>query len=668
MPAFWEKYAPYKDIEFKPLARDTSSHGAAYADCIGAFDIETSRYKEIEQAAMYVWQFCLDFPDGHDVVIFGRTWQEFTHCLFALKQRLKGMRLQVFIHNASYEFQFLSGIYDFTDNEVFILEGRSILYFKMYRAFEFRCSYKLFNMSLSEATAKYCSDYHKKEGSDFGYEERRFSDTPLTRKQLLYCLYDVWGCCKAVRAIMALFNDNSYSIPYTATGYVRREAKAAMQEYYPVIKQSWPDYEVFQLLRFAFRGGNTHCNRFFAGDIVKNVKGRDISSSYPTQECLERYPMTPFKKRDLLSESGIDYYMENGAACLIHAVLRCVGLRDPFEAIPYLPLAKCVQYPEGVKLDNGRILECSRCEVVITDVDYKILRRQYHFNIIVLDLYTSWYDDLPLPIRDLNRKYYRDKTALKGLAGQGLYYMKAKNLLNAIYGDFVMNPVRLRILYAHGEFLEDHSKPDAAILETAGKHPYKLYQWGVWVCAHARAQLQAGLDLVGSDNVVYCDTDSVKYIGSADWTDYNAQRMQRAIDAGCYADDKNGRRFYMGTFDDDENYSRFRSWGAKKYAYETEEGDLHITVAGVPKKDGAVELSKKGGLDVFKPGFVFSDINKLEAVYNDENIGRTRIDGRMVNITKNIVLRPTTYSLSITDEYSALLDNSVEMLTLRGKI
>ena len=79
-------------------------------------------------------------------------------------------------------------------------------------------------------------------------------------------------------------------------------------------------------------------------------------------------------------------------------------------------------------------------------------------------------------------------------------------------------------------------------------------------------------------------------------------------------------------------------------------------------------MCKKGGLDVFKPGFVFSDINKLEAVYNDENIGQTLIDGRMVNITKNIVLRPTTYSLSITDDYSKLLDNSVEMLTLRGKI
>lgn len=665
---YWEKKACYDLLDFKPLARTKASRGAAYADAIGAFDIETTRLVEIEQSIMYIWQFCIDFPDGHDVVIMGRTWAEWQHCLFAVKARLNGLRLQCFIQNASYEFQFLSGIYPFKDSEVFILEGRSILYFNMYRAFEFRCSYKLFNMSLAEATAKYCPDYHKKEGADFGYEARRFADTPLTRKQLLYCLYDVWGLCKAVRALMALFKDDSYTLPYTATGFVRREAKEAMQEYYPVLISSWPDYEVFKLLRAAFRGGNTHASRFMAGDIIENVKSRDISSSYPTQECMELYPKTPFKKRDLTSETGIEYYMKAGAACLIHAELRLVELRDRFEAIPYLALAKCVTWPDMPSLDNGRILSCTRCEVVITDIDYQIICRQYCFSMTVLDLYTSWYDKLPLPLRDLNRKYYKDKTELKGVAGQGLYYMKAKNLLNAIYGDFVMNPLRLRILYAGGEFKTDDSKPEADVLEGAGKHPYKLYQWGVWVTAHARAQLQAGLDLVGSDNVVYCDTDSVKYIGDCDWTAYNDQRRDRAIQEGCFADDKNGHRYYMGTFDEDESYKFFRTWGAKKYAYSETGEDVHITVAGVPKSSGAEELKRKGGLEVFKPGFVFSDINKLEAVYNDENMGKRVIDGRKLNITKNIVLRPTTYSLSITDEYSALLDNSVEMLALYGKI
>ena len=162
----WEKYCPYESISFNLAPRDSSTRGPAYADAIVSFDIETSRYQEIEQSALYIWQFCIDFPDGHDVIILGRTWAEFHHCLIALKQRLQGLRLLCYIHNASYEFQFVSGIYHFKDDEVFILEGRAILFFKMYRAFDFRCSYKLFNMSLSEATRKYCPDYHKKEGSN----------------------------------------------------------------------------------------------------------------------------------------------------------------------------------------------------------------------------------------------------------------------------------------------------------------------------------------------------------------------------------------------------------------------------------------------------------------------------------------------------------------------
>lgn len=663
----WEKHCDYQGINFNPAPRDTSTRGPALTDVIGSFDIETSRIKEIEQSIMYIWQFCIDFPDGHDLIILGRTWTEFQHCLFALKQRLKGLHMLVYIHNASYEFQFLSGIYKFRNDEVFILEGRSILYFKMYQTFEFRCSYKLFNMSLKEATRKYCPDYHKKGGDAFGYDERRFADTPLTRKQLLYCIYDVWGDCKAIRSIMALFCDSVYTIPYTSTGYVRREAKAAMKEHYHMIRHMWPDYDCFKLLRAAFRGGNTHCSRFYAGEILHNVSSRDISSSYPSQECLKKYPMTKFNRRERRSEAAIDYYMDHGGACLIHCELRNVELRDRYEPIPYIALAKCLKYPECVVLDNGRVVSCLRCELVITDIDYQIIRKQYCFSITVLDLYTSWYDMLPLELRDLNKKYFTEKTKLKGIAGQELYYLKSKNLLNAIYGDFVMNPLRVKILYNGGLFEPDDSKTDIEILERAGKHPYKLYQWGVWCTAHARAMLQEGMDIVGPDKIVYCDTDSIKYVGDADFSEYNRSAIAAATDAGCYADDAKGKRHYMSVFEEDAFYTDFITWGAKKYAYCTERDGPHITVAGVPKESGAVELLYNGGLPAFKPGFIWRDTNKLEAVYNDENVGWKTIDGHRVNVTKNIVLRPTTYQLSLTDDYATILEDSADMLTLAHK-
>lgn len=679
---YWEEKAPYDKLLFTAAPRGAAGRGPAFADAIAAFDIETSRYKEIEQSAMYVWQFCIDFPDGSDFIIMGRTWQRFQHCLFAIKQRLQGLKLLCYVHNLSYEFQWLSGIYSFDDDEVFSLEGRAILYIKMYHAFEFRCSYKLFNMGLKEATAKYCPDYHKRSGEAYDYNERRFPDTPLTRKQLLYCVYDVWGLCKAVRAIMALFGDSQYTIPYTATGYVRREIKTAMRPYYHQMRDLWPDYECFKLLRAAFRGGNTHANRYYAGGIIHNVTSVDISSSYPSQQCMRQYPMTPFKQRKEDLNRRVYEYIQRGAACLIRCRLRNVELKYRYEPIPYIPIAKCVYYPVGLKADNGRILACKDCEIVVTDLDFKIIEEQYKFNLEVLDLYTSWYDYLPVEIRDINKKYYIEKTALKNVPGKELYYLKSKNLLNAIYGNSVMSPLRARILYNGGDFTTDIEKkileaveagkdPDGLrgilereILEKAGKRPYQVYQWGVWVTSWARWQLQEGLSIVGKDRVVYCDTDSVKFVGEADFTAYNEERKADAIAHGCFADDPKGNRHYMSVYEDDGKYLDFVTLGAKKYAYNTTKDGPHITVAGVPKHSGAVELLYKGGLPAFQPGFTWTATGKLESVYNDTGMGNQIIDGHKVAITKNIVLRPTTYKLDVTTEYGDLLNLSAESINI----
>lgn len=662
---YWEKYFHYGELNFKAAPRDNTSKGAAYADCIAAFDIETSRFPDIEQAAMYVWQFCLDFPDGSDIVIMGRTWYEFTHLLLALKQRLKGLRLLIYIHNASYEFQFISGVYNFRDNEVFILDGRSILYFSMYTCFDFRCSYKLFNMSLSVATAKYAPDYHKKDGGAFDYNEIRYSDTVLTRKQLLYCLYDVWGLCKAVRGLMRLFDDDIYSIPYTSTGFVRREIKAAMRPLHHQIKDLWPDWDLFELERLAFRGGNTHANRFYVGEILHGLGSKDISSSYPAQECTKKFPMTPFKQRMERTESSLRRYIERGCAVLMRIKLYNVELKYRYAPIPYLALAKCVHYPLGAIVDNGRILSCKECEIVITDIDLSIIDEIYIYKMEVLDFYTSWYDYLPKEIRDINIKYYRQKTELKGIPGQELYYMKAKNLLNSIYGDFVMNPCRLKILYANGDYKVDEAKTPLEILERNGKQPYKVYQWGVWVTAHARRMLQDGINIAGVDNVVYCDTDSVKFFGKPDFTKYNQERKEIAIQQGCFADDRKGNRHFMGVYEDDGEYTDFITQGAKKYAFSTAgkgASGPHITVAGVPKTSGAAELLYKGGLPAFQPGFVWTETGKLESVYNDTNLGKMKIDGHTVNFVKNIVLRETTYKLGVTGDYAEILDMSAQML------
>lgn len=651
----WETSFNYDTISFRLLPKPQGVRSAPYADCVCAFDIETTRLKEVEQSIMYVWQFCIDWPDGTDTIIMGRTWGQFKHMLYHLGKRLDGLHLKCYIHNASYEFQFLAGIYDFKPHEVFALESRQVLNFTMYGKFDFFCSYKLFNMNLDMATHKYAPDFHKKTGT-FDYSVRRFSDTPLTRKELLYCIYDVWGLCKAVRGLLRLHGDSIYTVPRTSTGFVRREVREAMRPEIEYLRQTTPPYRVYQLLRSAFRGGNTHANRYYANEILHNVTTMDISSSYPAQQCLKEFPVSQFKACEN-SRQFLNKMLSRGRALLMWVRLRNVKLRSKYTSIPYIPLAKCIKI--GVyQNDNGRILSASMLEMCITDIDFKIIDQQYTFSLDILEMYKSMYGPLPKPLKDINKKYFVEKTALKGVVGQELYYLKAKNLLNSIYlssfGMSVQSQTPERIQFENGQFVVDGSKTEAAVYEAAVKNPYTLYQFGVWTTCHARQALQSGIDLCG-DNLVYVDTDSCKFLGDVDFSGYNEDVRSLSSEKGVFADDAKGKRHYMGLYEFDGRAARFKTLGAKKYAYEDEKGKLHITVSGVPKKAGAAELTRKGGLDAFNTGFVFTESGKLESVYNDDSMTAV-IDGRKLKITRNVVLRETTYALDITEDYGTLLD------------
>mgnify|MGYP002516136110 CR=1 FL=1 len=584
MPVCWEATYNYNTLQFREARRPVGRRKfKSYADVVCAFDIETSRFKEIEQSVMYIWQFCLDFPDGHDVVLLGRTWQELKHMCMMLQRRLHGMSLKIWIHNASYEFQFLSGIYDFQPDEVFAMEPRQILDFSMYKHFEFFCSYKLFNMSLSAATAKYAPDYHKRDGREFGYDERRFSDTPLTRKELLYCVYDVWGLCKAIRGIMQLFGDDLYTIPRTSTGYVRREVKREMQPFHNYLVDRYPDYELYKLLRAAFRGGNTHASRFYAGEILHDVASVDISSSYPSQQCCKLYPVEKFRRSYDGRISYLHLCRERGRAALIHCRLTRVELLTPFVHIPYLPVAKCI-YSRGVRADNGRILSAAEIEIVITDIDFEIIERQYKFDYEMLDLWLSWYGELPAPLVDINKRYFTAKTKLKGIPEQELYYFKSKALLNATFGMCVTyalkNPFEFnnekKLLIPQEveeqELLEEFYDSFASFLD---------YQIGVWITAYARMELQWAINLLGNkhdpnkSDLVYCDTDSVKYLNPEDHEE-DMQKLNKKIEEiarfnGAYCTFE-GKDYILGVYEDDGEYGRCHRYLHGRFARRRADG------------------------------------------------------------------------------------------------
>ena len=626
-----------------------------YKDLFCAFDIETTNDLSLEQAYMYIWQYQIE-----DNTIIGRTWDEFKIFSERVAEQLKPNEyIMCYIHNAAFEFSFIRGIYHFEPSEVFSIERRRVLKFMMYDHFEYRCSYLLTNMSLDAFTKK-MGVTQKLSGEEFNYKKIRYPWTPLTDRELEYCITDVKALVEALKVYFGIENDNFYTIPYTSTGFVRRDIKKAMRHFNKDdLRAMQSDYYIFEILREAFRGGNVHCNRYYSNMIVENVSSFDRVSSYPDVQINELFPMSPWvREDDVTLERVCRWIFKHKRACLMRVGFTNIRLKNPLWGAPYIAKHKCRNLGEHVN-DNGRICYSSFLETSICDIDLKIILSEYLFDdIIFYDFYHCRYGRLPLPLRTEIQKYFQAKTELKNVAGQELYYGMAKAKLNSIYGLTCQSPIKQTIDYINDEFIE-RCEDERELLEMHNKKAFLVYSWGVFTCARARYELEKALNLVGPERFVYCDTDSVKFIddGTIDFSNYNKSRKTDSINNGGVAYDKNGKAYYLGLYEYEGTARRFCSMGAKKYCYENQDGQLHLTVAGVNKKKGALELQKHGGIAAFKEGFTFYDAGGTEAVYNDitEPI-RVDIDGHILPITANVLLRDSTYTLGVTGEYKRILE------------
>lgn len=624
-----------------------------YKGIVTAFDIETTRIKAIEQSVMYVWQWQFD----EEYTVIGRTWEQFEEFAQNLKTCMKEREhLVVFVHNLSYEFQFLRGIYNFQSDEVFALKKRKVLKCDMYGFLEFRCSYIHSNMSLAEYTHKMGATHTKLSGEEFDYSIERYPWTPLTPREIEYATNDVLGLVESIKIEMAHDEDNLYTFPLTSTGYVRRDAKRAMKQvshYY--VSSMLPDKDTYVMLREAFRGGNTHASRFYSNMILDNVRSFDRSSSYPDVLCNCQFPISKFfhvgectveKLMDLINRRKKAVLMRIG---IVHPTIK------PGQGCPYISKDKSRNI-KGGKYDNGRVLEAEYLETTITDIDLKIILLEYDFeDLIPLDVYHARYGYLPQPLVNLNISYYQSKTKLKDVEGEEIFYMKSKNKLNSIYGMMAQDPVKQEIDFLAMEGFIIREDDIGQLLESSNKRAFLAYQWGVWTTAHARWRLEEGIQIAG-DYYVYSDTDSVKYIDSPEvterWEEYNKARIADSEQSGAYAIDPKGNTHYMGVYEDEGLYQQFITMGAKKYAY-VKKGKLTVTIAGVNKSKGGEEMAD---IRNFVEGFIFVKAGGTEAVYNDyPEIHSYEVDGHTIPITANVVLRDSTYTLGITEDYKRLL-------------
>ena len=617
-----------------------------YLDAVTAFDIETTLIRKYRQSVLYHWQFQI-----RSTTITGRTWEEFRLFYDKLNKEIPDdVYLVVFVHNLSYEFQYLKSIIPVDD--LFAMDKRKILYFRSGKL-EFRCSYLLTNMSLSRFTSS--MKVKDKKLSGFDYRKQRFPWTAMSEEEIHYCINDVRGLQQAIKKKMLLDGDTLYTIPLTSTGYSRRLAKLALMPERKSIRKMLPDVEIFRALRDEFRGGDTHAHRINSNILIRArddmpIESWDISSSYPSVMLTEKFPgkFYPAEPQYLIN------YINYGKACLFYISMTNIRLKDPQHGDPYLSKAKCMNIVNA-DYDNGRILKAESIRTCLNEIDFSIVYSEYDFDSYIVD--QLWIADkkmLPDNFRKLLKETYEKKTQLKGIKGSEYEYNHSKALFNSYYGMMVQNPCKPDYIYnpEAGLISEDFDRSEQDLINEYQRTGWLPYQWGVWVTSYARLKLHKGIHCVDPLDFLYCDTDSVKCLG--DNTAAFEQLNQEYLNDDLSALDPSGRRHYIGIFEKEENYRSFKTMGAKKYAYQDQEGKLHITISGVNKKLGAEELKS---IERFKEGFIFRKAGGTESIYNDDpEIKEIRIQGHTLPIISNIAILESTYTLGLTEEYRRLLN------------
>jgi len=495
-----------------------------YDNNIYTFDIETTSYiilnnkqmktieylslhkKEQEEckfyATMYIWMFGIN-----NEIYYGRTYEELKQFLNRIETFTNSWNVKkiVYVHNLSFEFQFLRNI--FTFKNVMARKSHKVMKCEIEEFnIEFRCTYYMTNLALKKIPDVYNLDVQKLVG-ELDYSKIRHSNTKLTEKELKYCENDCLVVYEYIKKELKIYETCKNS-PLTSTGHVRRELKDKIKnnwKYKNKVKKAInTDGHIYNLLVDAFMGGYTHANWIYADEIIKNVSSYDFTSSYPYVMVTHKFPMTSFKKCNIKKvEQFLDIFAYLVKVKFID--IKCKYFNN------FISQNKCLRI-KGAKYDNGRLISAEEIEMVLTDIDFKFILKTYTGKYEILECYFARYDYLPKEFINFILDKYIMKTEYKNVIGKEVEYALEKAKFNSLYGMSVTNNIKDLVIFENDTGWNEIPLTNDEILnalEREKKQGFLSFSWGVWVTAHARNNLLENVIKLDKD-VIYCDTDSIK--------------------------------------------------------------------------------------------------------------------------------------------------------------
>ena len=649
-------------LEFATFDIETTSHIEYMPD--GEIDVDAS------YGYMYIWQFCIDYK-----VAVGRTWKEFLDLLVRIRTHLSNNTpyFVVFVHNLSFEFQFLYGIlqfYGYEDLEFFAISSRKVLSLTIGELrIEFRCSYRLTGESLGNLLDDVPGVKFTKMKGDLDYTKERTPLTELTPQELAYCYHDVLGLYDALKIDFGHRQEDICTVPLTKTGFVRRKLKALIKDetwYKNLLLSAAMEPQRFRMVRALARGGDTLASMSHPlyTVITDGMDSWDIKSSHPCRLLTCKYPLGKLEYegkslgKDEKGLAALHRIRDSNRYFITRVLFVGLELKDYTTPIPALMEYKAEYAARGWKdedgnyigpiIYNGRLIAASSACFCLDMPTWQLVEKQYTWKqIFVGETYSCDYDYLPPVVRNFVKQIFREKCELeirKKKAKKGteeynqicrLYALKKADL-NSIFGMLYTSPLRAVYTIAENGEWSTQSIDITNMTDEQKKELYKAqiiapgqYLWGVHTAAMSRLALDEMIAAIGYDETVYSDTDSDKAISSPEVDERVAELNQKIVKTARErgATVKIGKQeFVLGYIEKETEapYPEFVTGGAKKYCYR-EDGKLHIVISGVSQEYQDTDGTKHETVEQlhddihnFRPDFVFRPAGGNILHYRDQ--------------------------------------------------
>ena len=700
---FWKDF-DFSMLEHVIIRKRSGKSEKTYADLIIMADTETSKKPLPEDAEQrnHVCAWSIAFRAFHQnlFVLWGKKPSDFAKMLAKCREVIKADEIYLYFHNLTYDWvflrKFLMAEFGKPESQLNVKPLYPIS-IKFENGLHIKDSLILAQRGIQKWGEDMGAE-HKKAVGKWDYNLIRHQETwDPNQDELEYMCCDVLCGVECIDATITMLGKTIASVPLTATGIVRGEARLIGKKNRA---HDWATrllpltYEEQVIFEAVYHGGYTHGNRFTKGIVFPGIydmvslfpKCKDFSSSYPFVLLSEKYPAERFwkPKRDYFPKS---YVLDNWQDFAMVFKIKCwgVSLKNKRSPMPAIGFSKCL-VSVNAQNDNGRVLSADYLETYVTEIDFLTIDDQYEFEKMeICEMQCAIKDWLPKWFTDYVYERYKSKTSLKGV--DPVLYNIEKAKVNSVYGMTAQRPVKevIEEIYEkeirdgeelqNGQYVNNKDFDfEKAYQKYLNNHNTFLpYCIGIWVTSYAQRNLfTLGSCIPKNEIWLYSDTDSV-YATAFDEEKveaYNKECKRKLTERGYGAVLHQGKEYWLGVAEDDGQCQQFVQLHAKCYCKRplVAFGDnfvmgdhLKITVAGVPKKG-----YKSLGEDVrnFKTGFLFDGETSGKLQHYHYFVDEAYVDEWGNETGDSINLTPCDYIIKNQEEvdFDELLDEEVEII------